>query len=80
MRGLKDCTIRMGGDCHPLGQVLPSVAMRKAHTMLRESMRQSYYSGGRSRREYEARVIADGEDIGGVTGFYRNNTIQIVHL
>ena len=78
-RTRRNVDIKIGREIHKLGMMLPSMAVKKAHIMVRDIIRKKYYYSG-SELEVNAQIIVGGNIYATVCGFKRNNAIQMIHL
>lgn len=61
-----------------LDRVLPLVALKKAHHIVRDFIRAEWAKSGQH-TETSAYIFADGEYFGKIQGFHRDRNIQIIH-
>ncbi len=78
-RTRRNVDIKIGCETHNLGMMLPSVAVKKAHVIVRDRIRARYYDCGRN-IEVTANVMIGGSIYASIWGFKQNNAIKIVHL
>lgn len=78
-RTRRNVDIVIGRETHNLGMMLPSVAVKKAHVLVRDRIRAGYYNCG-SKLEVEANVMIGGCIYASIWGFKQNNAIKVVHL
>lgn len=58
-RTRRNVDIKIGREIHKLGMMLPSMAVKKAHIMVRDIIRKKYYYSG-SELEVNAQIIVGG--------------------
>lgn len=75
----RNVDIKIGREIHKLGMILPSMAVKKAHVMVRDRIRAIYYCR-QGHTEVTANVMIGGSIFASIWGFKQNNTIKIVHL
>ena len=70
--------IAHNGIIYDMGQVIPSVAMKRAHHIVRDFLTAEWLRTCKN-LETTATVMADGSQVGSVYGFHRDRAIRIFH-
>lgn len=77
-RTRRNLQITHNGVIYDMGQCIPSVAMKRAHHIVRDFL-VAEWSRTCKNLETTAIVTADGSQVGSVYGFHRNRAIRIIH-
>ena len=66
------------GTVCEMGLVIPSVAMKRAHHIVRDFLMAEWLRTCKN-LETTALIMADGLQVGSVYGFHKNKAIRIIH-
>lgn len=70
--------IAHNGTIYDMGQVIPSVAVKKAHLIVRDFLMTEWRRTNMN-LETSASIMADGSQVASVYGFHKGMTIRIIH-
>lgn len=70
--------IAHNGTIYEMGLVIPSVAMKRAHIIVRDFLTAEWLRTCKN-LETTARIMADGLQVGSVYGFHKDRAIRIIH-
>lgn len=66
------------GVTYELGCVIPSMAHKRAHHIVRDYLKAEWLRTGRN-ADTTANILADGQNIGSVYGFFKNRSVKLIH-